>query len=510
MRHCLPIFIATLMLTVCVAANAASILVNTADDELNDDGDCSLREAVEAANTNTVVDDCNPGDAGADTITILVDGTIALTSEIEITEALTIQGLGSESTKLTGAATTRLIRINAPGDDVLLQGLALIGGRTDSYLGGAAVLIECADTIRLEKLRLAGNQAGDIGSGGAVLLNPDTDCNTRLEVTESIFSDNESAGAGGAIQIDNVPLVGHESTRVNSVLIESTLFLLNKSERSGGAISSNQVPVLTITDSRFELNQAGLDGTSNARGGALETRQLNSAAGTVLVQIERSSFLFNFADSGGAISIGGNVAGWLRNSTLFNNNHSSMTFGGAAIGASGGAALALFHSSVLNNGSGIVSDVGLASRDDATLSLNHSIVATSWTSSSYCTASDGGVIQSNGFNIDSGSSCSGHASDLVDTDPQLGTLTAYSEPGAPFDQAVLLPLDTSPAIDGGAPGDCPGPFGGLTTTDQRNRTRPVSAPTRGSDPICDIGAIEFQPDDSRIIFRDRFEAPKSR
>lgn len=40
-----------------VSANA-TINVNTTDDELNNDGDCSLREAIRAANTDTAVDAC--------------------------------------------------------------------------------------------------------------------------------------------------------------------------------------------------------------------------------------------------------------------------------------------------------------------------------------------------------------------------------------------------------------------------------------------------------------------
>ena len=42
------------------------IVVNTADDEDNSDGDCSLREAVRAANTNAAVDACAAGDDDGD------------------------------------------------------------------------------------------------------------------------------------------------------------------------------------------------------------------------------------------------------------------------------------------------------------------------------------------------------------------------------------------------------------------------------------------------------------
>ena len=46
-----------------------AITINTPDDELNSDGDCSLREAVQAANTDTGVDGCTAG-SGADTIKV--------------------------------------------------------------------------------------------------------------------------------------------------------------------------------------------------------------------------------------------------------------------------------------------------------------------------------------------------------------------------------------------------------------------------------------------------------
>jgi CSLREA domain-containing protein len=46
---------------------AVAITVNTVEDENNSDGDCSLREAIIAANNDIAVDDCGPG-AGVDTI----------------------------------------------------------------------------------------------------------------------------------------------------------------------------------------------------------------------------------------------------------------------------------------------------------------------------------------------------------------------------------------------------------------------------------------------------------
>src|SRR5687767_1162009 len=58
-------------------AYAATITVTTTTDELNSDGDCSLREAIRAANLDRGVDACPAGTA-TDTIT-LPPGTYTLT-----------------------------------------------------------------------------------------------------------------------------------------------------------------------------------------------------------------------------------------------------------------------------------------------------------------------------------------------------------------------------------------------------------------------------------------------
>ncbi|WP_181918872.1 CSLREA domain-containing protein [Wenzhouxiangella sediminis] len=486
-------------------AIGASILVNTVDDELNSDGDCSLREAIHTANTGLVIDNCNQGSAGADTITVLVNGRIPLLSQLDITEAVTIQGLGGDTTVVSGSLLTRVMRIDAPGQDVVLRDLALANGYTDGFLGGSALLVECADTVRLESLRVTTSEAAGTGGGGGILVNPDTGCNTRLEIIDSRIDQNQAAGPGGAIHVDNEPISGNESTRVDSVSIDSTHFRGNSSGASGGAIYANQVPILAIVDSLLEENQATPSGAGTSRGGAVHVRQTGAVIGTVLTQIERSSFVANFAEHGGAITVASNVAAILRNATLFGNN-SATSDGGSAILLTGSASMAVFHSTLVDNGSGIASDVGVKARDGASASFNHSIIATQWPTSAYCTATTGGTIQSSGYNIDSGDSCATQATDRSDTSPGLGDPSGFSEPGAPFEQFLLIPDSGSPAIDGGTAGGCPGPFGGNTTEDQRGETRPVSVLARGTGPLCDIGAIEFQPADQPLLFSDRFES----
>src|SRR5437867_7034569 len=57
------------VLVMWAPAQATGITVNTLADELNTDGDCSLREAIQAANTDTPVDAYLAG-LGADIISL--------------------------------------------------------------------------------------------------------------------------------------------------------------------------------------------------------------------------------------------------------------------------------------------------------------------------------------------------------------------------------------------------------------------------------------------------------
>ena len=89
------------------ASAAATIKVNTANDSAAD-GKCALREAVEAANTNTAVDSCHAGGTGTDTIIFALglNGTaINLTGgSIDIHSNLLIKGNGRTKTIVTGDA----------------------------------------------------------------------------------------------------------------------------------------------------------------------------------------------------------------------------------------------------------------------------------------------------------------------------------------------------------------------------------------------------------------------
>jgi CSLREA domain-containing protein len=92
------------------ALSDAAIAVTTVADELNTDGDCSLREAVQAANTDAAVDAC-PAGSGADTIT-LGPGTYLLNlpgGDLKLTSDVALRGAGAGTTILDAGGDDRSV-----------------------------------------------------------------------------------------------------------------------------------------------------------------------------------------------------------------------------------------------------------------------------------------------------------------------------------------------------------------------------------------------------------------
>ena len=112
---------------------AANIAVDVTNDELNGDADCSLREAIQAANTDSAVSGCAAG-SGADTITVPA-GTYRLrrvgagedgnaTGDLDVLQDVTILGAGGFLTVIDGNATDRVLHVLAGTvvvEDVVFQ-----------------------------------------------------------------------------------------------------------------------------------------------------------------------------------------------------------------------------------------------------------------------------------------------------------------------------------------------------------------------------------------------------
>src|SRR5436190_24151848 len=179
------------------AAQAApmTFTVNSLDDHPADGcdpapGDCTLRDAVDAANSN----------AGADTITFQsgLSGTIDLTEgQIGIYEALTINGPGADQITVDAQYGSRIFYVNptTAGEDVSISGLSLVHGvyAVHPVVSGGAIESVNADlTLANDTLR-HNLTFGRVVSGGAV----ESD-NGSLTISGSVLANNQALGKYGA------------------------------------------------------------------------------------------------------------------------------------------------------------------------------------------------------------------------------------------------------------------------------------------------------------------------
>ena len=168
----------------------AAITVNTTMDEYNTNpSNCSLREAIQAANKDIAFGGCTTG-SGDDVIT-LPAGTYPLTipgtggglnadGDLVIGTNITINGAGQTTTIIDGNQLDRILDIQS--GTVVLNDLTITNGHapdgedgepgstpgddgsdgTDGQNGGG---IRNAGDLTLNKVTISNNQAGDGGAG---------------------------------------------------------------------------------------------------------------------------------------------------------------------------------------------------------------------------------------------------------------------------------------------------------------------------------------------------------
>ncbi len=251
------------------AASEATITVTTTNDELNSDGDCSLREAVRAANTNHAVSACPAGGSGTDTI-ILPVGTYplgiaganedsALTGDLDITGNLVIQGAGRDSSVIDGNAIDRVFHIIA-GASVGINHLTIQNGAAGAGLrGGGAILNQ--GTLTLLDVILKENSSVSVGGG--------IDNLGTVTVTDSSIRDNQSQDGGGIFNSDGGTLFLYSSTlsgntattdlgggvdNSGSGTLENVTISDNTAQSGGGIFSDGEF--LSVLNSTIVANKA--------------------------------------------------------------------------------------------------------------------------------------------------------------------------------------------------------------------------------------------------------------
>ncbi len=370
--------------------SSSAIMVNTLDDELNNDGDCSLREAITAANNNSSSDTCVAGSSGTtDTITFSVSGIITLSAQLPAivsSSALVIDG--GENIEISGNNSVRVFYIDS-GADVTLQNIIISNGK-----------VTCCTSI------------GQPLSGGG-LYNSGT-----LTLHYVTFEHNIAEGSGGAIYNNSGTLYVYDS-----------FFLGNKSDFGGGI--SDKGGLVTIVGSTFYKN-SNLS-LSSGYGGAI--------VGGGTLSIKSSTFYSNTTISnGGALwaTLGGDTT--IATSTFAENSAEGLYGEGGAIASANNAIITVTNTTLSNNHATVAG--GAIYKNLGTLTLQNTIVT-----NDFSIGNCSGVITDGGYNIDSGDTCNFQLNNhsMVNTDPKLGMLSYNSS--STLNHALL---DGSPAIDSGS------------------------------------------------------------
>ncbi|QDT00818.1 choice-of-anchor Q domain-containing protein [Adhaeretor mobilis] len=276
------------------------IVVDTFMDENDGDysaGDLSLREAVELANSN-VGDHTITFDPGV----FATPQTILLTlGEIEITEAVTIDGPGQELLTIDAQQQSRIFHItaftgvNVFAGDFLLAGLTLTGGLTtgDSNIsggsassGGGAIRVSRGH-LTIDQSTISGNSTTGLNSKGGGIHTYFAD----VTLTNSTVSGNSTAGDGahgggisshfGTVTLTNSTVSGNSTTGdyASGGGIHKSVGALNLTNSTvsgnstsgyrgrGGGISTSGAEV-TLTNSTVSGNNTA---GQNANGGGILT-----------------------------------------------------------------------------------------------------------------------------------------------------------------------------------------------------------------------------------------------
>jgi hypothetical protein len=254
-RHSLAGVAFMLALGIAGPAQAATILV--------DGVRCTLVDAINAANTDTITRGCAAG-SGADTIVLLPGSTQMVTAVDNIAlfgpnglpvvkTAITIEGNGSTITRESGAPGFRLFFVEPPGN-LTLRRTTVSGGRavpTPSepfYWGSGGGIFNHYAAVTLIDSTISGNVANDTAGGVYNYYG-------TLSVNRSTISGNTARFQGGGV------------FNYGTVAVTKSTISGNTAGFQGGGVSN--YGTVAVTNSTISGNTAGFTGGGVVNGGSL-------------------------------------------------------------------------------------------------------------------------------------------------------------------------------------------------------------------------------------------------
>jgi len=503
------------------------------------DADCSLREAIGAANRNPGRDEIHLS-SGVYSVTIptlvdaegdTIDEDANTIGDLDIADDLLLTGRGAEATIIDGGGADRLLDVLATAN-VTIEGLTIRHGRVSDMGGG----LSNSGTLALNRVHITDNFAASgfsIGHGGG-LFNDGV-----LTVTDSLIANNRaqggeaSYGEGGGIRNDglltlvNSSIVDNSTSDDNDTGIGGGLRNAGTALLEGCTIGNNSTSISGEGGGIYNLGELTLTGCTLTQNRALKGAGLANRGGAVTVATTFLTANETYAESGGEGGAIYDTSGpfTITHSTIADNYGASA---GGGIVHSSAAPMTIIASTIARNrtdnaGGGIfnnlVGDVQPLHIVNTTIYSNSAGVAggiaidggpvtllNSTVAGNQATSAGGGIGYAEGVRLintilahnwaPTGPDCSMPADSLGNNligdptgcsvtllptdlvgDPQLLPFVDDGTPGAGY-----LPLSsTSPAIDAGDDAICAAsPVNGV---DQRGITRPQGA-------HCDIGAYE--------------------
>jgi CSLREA domain-containing protein len=228
--------------TLAAPLEAAVLLVTKTADTADGacDVDCSLREAIIAANATPEADTVI---LGAHTYTLTRVGAnenLSTSGDLDIASDVAVVGAGAHATIIAADHADRVFDVR-PNARLDLVGLTVEGGSASGHGGGVLVDSEVAE-LALRGVELARNQAS--GSGGGIYLAG------TATIEASTLAENLAAGGNGG----GLLVAGTGSAE----LVNSTLYA--NEAAIGGGLYSEENGEATLTETTIHANDAAVRG----------------------------------------------------------------------------------------------------------------------------------------------------------------------------------------------------------------------------------------------------------
>jgi len=333
---------------------ATFTVTKTAD---TDDGtcaaDCSLREAIDAANGAVGPDIIAFGAGVTGTITLTLGG---INSRIDISDDLTINGPGAGTLAISGNNTSRIF--NASSSTLTIRDLTLRDG--NATYGGA--IQSTVDTLTIEDSVITQNNARSGGGGGIYQESG------AVFIRRSEISNNSANESGGGILFK---MLGSDT-----LTIEDSLITQNTAQDFGGGVAAyadDEGGTVTMISSTISENTAGYgggihfytddDGDLVVEDSTISGNQATSQGGGIwfysdegAINITNSTISGNSTDgSGGGIFIEYSEGTNIENSTVVFNTATDE--GGGIMDDYNNAYLTLENSIVSDNTASFAPDI---------------------------------------------------------------------------------------------------------------------------------------------------------